>query len=99
MKSERRLLTMVSISGSLHHTVGRKKGIKHGQCGRSLELSVKTVKTVAALEEGDQSGRCYSSPRERITVVGLGRGNGDGDKWINMRYILENKKFSKAYHV
>lgn len=54
--------------------------------------SVKTMGGVAALEEGDQVGRCYRPQEKRPQWFGLGWGNGDGGKWINLRYISENKK-------
>lgn len=47
------------------------------------------VKTIG----GRGSGRKVHDPQEkRPQWFGLGWGNGDGDKWINLRYISENKK-------
>lgn len=48
--------------------------MKHGQCGRSLELLYQDMGRVAALEGGDQLERCYSVPEKGYSGLDLDDG-------------------------
>lgn len=50
--------------------------------------------------EGDQLGRCWQfSKRKNYSGLDLDGDKGDGDKWMRLKYILEDKTLLQGHHV